>query len=326
MKTVTYSRNFTLPITYWCRNHCGYCSFRSNQPVLMTQEQIREAARREAAKGAVEALVMTGERPDDHPGMRAELNAWGFPTYVDYTRRACEILLEEGLLPHTNIGTLSLDELARLKEVNASMGVMVESLSPAVEAGIAHKFAPTKAAPLRLETVRAAGELQIPFTSGILFGIGERRRERTDTLEALAGLHETYGHLMEVIVQPLNVQEGTPMAGWPEPSIEETLEMVRETRTILPDDVHIQIPPNLIPPVLEAVEAGADDIGGLSDEPDLINPNHPWPDTEGLRKHLAEFDIDLELRLPVYDEFVDRGWHSPIVGAVMASIRPALFC
>ena len=326
MKTVTYSRNFTLPITYWCRNHCGYCSFRSNQPVLMTQEQIREAARREAAKGAVEALVMTGERPDDHPGRRAELNAWGFPTYVDYTRRACEILLEEGLLPHTNIGTLTLDELARLKDVNASMGVMMESLSPAVEAGIAHKFAPTKASALRLETVRAAGELRIPFTSGILFGIGESRRERTDTLEALAGLHETYGHLMEVIVQPLNVQEGTPKAGWPEPSIEETLEMVRETRAILPDDVHIQIPPNLVPHVLEAVEAGADDIGGLSDEPDLINPNHPWPDVEGLRRRLAEFDIDLELRLPVYDEFVERGWHSPTVGAVMASIRPALFC
>ncbi len=116
------------------------------------------------------------------------------------------------------------------------------------------------------------------------------------------------------------------MAGWSEPSDEETLEMVREARAILPDDVHIQVPPNLVPHILEAVEAGADDLGGLSDEPDLINPNHAWPDTEGLRRRLAESDIDLQLRLPVYDEFVERGWYSPSVGAVMASIRPALFC
>lgn len=326
MKTVTYSRNFTLPITYWCRNRCGYCSFRSNDPVLMTQEGIRETARKEAAKGAVEALVMTGEAPDVHPKMRAELNAWGFPTYVDYVRRACEILLEEGLLPHTNIGTLTLGQLAKLKEVNPSMGVMLESLSPAVERGVAHRFAPTKAPALRLETVRAAGELRIPFTSGILFGIGESRADRTRTLEALARLHEAYGHLQEVIVQPLNVQEGTPMADWPEPSKEEVLEMVREARLILPGDIHIQIPPNLIPHVLEAVEAGADDLGGLSDEPDLINPNHPWPDIEALRDYLARHGIDLQLRLPVYDEFIERGWYSPAVGAVMAFFRPALFC
>ncbi|MFQ5913986.1 MAG: 7,8-didemethyl-8-hydroxy-5-deazariboflavin synthase subunit CofG [Nitrospinota bacterium] len=326
MRTVTYSRNFTLPITYWCRDRCGYCSFRSNDPVLMTQGEIREVARKEAAKGAVEALVMTGEAPDVHPKMRAELNSWGFPTYVDYVRRACEILLEEGLLPHTNIGTLSLDQLARLKDVNASVGVMLESLSPAVQSGVAHRFAPTKAPALRVETVRAAGELQIPFTSGILFGIGESREERTRTLEVLARLQEAYGHLQEVIVQPLNAQEGTPMADWPEPSKEEALEMVREARTVLPDDVHIQIPPNLIPHVVEAVKAGTDDLGGLSDEPDLINPNHPWPDIDGLRRHLAGHGIDLQLRLPVYDEFIERGWYSPTVGALMASFRPALFC
>lgn len=325
MKTVTYSRNFTLPVTYWCRNHCGYCSFRSDEPVLMTQEEIRETARREAAKGAVEVLVMTGEQADAHPKMRTELNAWGFSTYVDYIRRACEILLEEDLLPHTNIGTLTLNELDSLKEVNASMGVMLESLSSLVENGLAHRFAPTKSPALRLETVRAAGELQIPFTSGILFGIGESREDRTRTLEALAKLHEAYGHLMEVIVQPLNVQENTPMAEWEEPSKEETLDMVREAREILPGDVHIQIPPNLVPHVLEAVEAGADDLGGLSDEPDLINPNHPWPDIEDLRRHLAEYNLDLQLRLPVYDEYVERGWYSPTVGAVMASFRPALF-
>jgi 7,8-didemethyl-8-hydroxy-5-deazariboflavin synthase CofG subunit len=290
----------------------------------MTQEEIRRTAREEAAKGAVEALVMTGEAPDMHPKMRAELNAWGFPTYVDYARRACEILLEEGLLPHTNIGTLTLDELGKLKDVNASMGVMLESLSPAVQAGVAHRFAPTKVPALRLETVRAAGELEIPFTSGILFGVGETRRERTETLEALARLHESYGHLMEVIVQPLNVQAGIDMADWPEPSKEETLEVVREARDILPDDIHIQIPPNLVPHVLEAVAAGADDLGGLSDEPDLINPNHPWPDIEALRRHLAEYDFDLQLRLPVYDEYLDRGWFSSTVGAVMASFRPAL--
>ncbi|MFQ5691515.1 MAG: 7,8-didemethyl-8-hydroxy-5-deazariboflavin synthase subunit CofG, partial [Nitrospinota bacterium] len=299
MKTVTYSRNFTLPVTYWCRNRCGYCSFRSNDPVLMTQEEIREVARREAAKGAVEALVMTGEAADFHPKVRAELKAWGFETYVDYVGRACEILLEEGLLPHTNIGTLTLEELARLKDVNASMGVMLESLSPAVRSGVAHRFAPTKAPALRLETVRAAGELRIPFTSGILFGIGESRADRTRTLEALARTHEAYGHLQEVIVQPLNVQAGTAMADWPEPSRDEVLEMVREARAVLPEDVHIQIPPNLIGHVVAAVEAGADDLGGLSDEPDLINPNHPWPDIEGMRGHLAGHGIDLQFRLPV---------------------------
>jgi FO synthase subunit 1 len=292
----------------------------------MTLEEIREVAKHEAAKGAVEALVMTGEAPDVHPKMRAQLNSWGFPTYVDYTYRACEILLEEGLLPHTNIGTLTLEQLAKLKDVNASMGVMLESLSPAVQNGVAHRFAPTKVPAMRMETVRAAGELQIPFTSGILFGIGERREERTQTLEALALLHEVYGHLMEVIVQPLNVQADTPMGDWPEPSTGEILEMVREARSILPDDIHIQIPPNLMPHVLEAVDAGADDLGGLSDEPDLINPNHPWPDIEGLRRHLANHDIDLQLRLPVYDEYIERGWFDPTVGAVMAAFRPALFC
>jgi FO synthase subunit 1 len=291
----------------------------------MSQEQIREMAVQEAAKGAIEALVMTGEQADAHPKMRMELSAWGFSSYVEYVHRACEILLEEGLLPHTNIGTLTLDELASLKDVNASMGVMLESLSPVVEKGIAHKFAPTKVPGLRLETVRAAGELQIPFTSGILFGIGESKKDRTDTLEVLANLHETYGHLMEVIVQPLNVQDNTPMSGWEEPTKGETLDMVRVAREILPKDVRIQIPPNLVPHVLEAVMAGADDLGGLSDEPDLINPNHPWPDIEGLRQHLAEHDLELQLRLPVYDEFVERGWYSPTVGAVIASFKPALF-
>ena len=324
MHTVTYSRNFTLPVTYWCRNRCGYCSFRSDEPALLKLSEIRAIAREERKKGAVEALVMTGEQPDVHPKMRGELRSWGFPTYVDYIREVCLLLLDEDLLPHTNIGTLSLDELSRLKDVNASMGVMLEALSPAVERGAAHHQAPTKAPALRVETVRAAGELQIPFTSGILFGIGESWEERRQTLEILAALQEKYGHLQEVIVQPLNPQAGTEMAGWPAPEKAEVLQVIREARAILPPQVHLQIPPNLIPEVLETIEAGADDLGGLSDEPDLINRDRPWPDIEDLRALLAANGLELRLRLPIYDEYIEKGWYSPEVGEAMASHRTAL--
>ncbi|MFQ5894671.1 MAG: 7,8-didemethyl-8-hydroxy-5-deazariboflavin synthase subunit CofG [Nitrospinota bacterium] len=321
LRAITYSRNFTLPVTNWCYNRCSYCSFRQNLPLLLDLEEVERRALEAKGYGAIEALVMTGEGIDLNPRLAGVLRSWGYPSYAAYVARVCQRLLDLGLLPHTNIGTLTQGGLELLGPVNASMGAMLETVSPAA-ARIAHQLAPTKAPAKRLAMLRWAGELRIPFTTGILIGIGESAEERVRALEAIAEVHARYGHIQEVILQPLNPQPDTPMARWPRPPLEALLELIPACRAIMPD-VHVQIPPNLVDELIPLLEAGADDVGGLAHEPDHINPDRPWPKPEALEAALRPHGMRLKLRMPIYEEFVERGWYAPPVAPVLEALCAA---
>ncbi len=306
LRVITYSVNFTLPITNWCVNRCAYCHFRSDAPLLLSLEECGRIGREAYEKGAIEALVMTGEGIDHHPALRRQLAQWGFDSYAAYTAEVCRLCLEIGLLPHTNIGTLEEWEYELLKPYNVSMGMMAETVSPEATR-IAHRAAPTKTPERRLASVEAAGKLGIAFTTGILIGIGERPEERVAGLEAIAGIHSRYGHIQEIIIQPLNPQEETPMARWARPSDGEVAELIAEAHRLMPG-VHVQIPPNLVDDLPRLLRAGADDIGGIAPEPDHINPNRPWPELEELEAAIRGDGMTLRLRMPIYDEFIAASW------------------
>src|SRR3954447_18654683 len=268
-RRVTFSRNLTLSLSRTCRCHCKYCAFATHQPHLHEPDEVEQLIDRAARRQIKELLVLTGEAPDHHPGVRHRLAALGFEDFVAYVVWACERALERGLLPHTNLGVLSREELGRLREVTASQGLMLESVNPGL---VAHQGSPTKHPEQRLETIRAAGELRIPFTSGILVGIGESPQERVDALAALAEVHAEHGHLQEVILQnfvphrryhgeePADIASGAADDYWRtglnappelEPpewatpiDIDEMGRLVREARRLLPG-VGVQIPPNL---------------------------------------------------------------------------------
>ena len=197
-RRVTFSRNVTLSLSRTCVSHCKYCAFQTHQPHLHLPDEVEALLDGAAKRSVKELLILTGDDPGHHPGVRARLAELGFADFVAYVAWCCERALERGLLPHTNLGALSRDELARLREVTASQGLMVESVRDDL---VAHQGSPTKDPGLRLQTIRDAGELKIPFTSGILVGIGESRQDRVDALAALAELHAQHGHLQEVILQ-----------------------------------------------------------------------------------------------------------------------------
>lgn len=314
-RIITYSANFTLATTLWCVNRCGYCSFRSDAPIIMPLDECERVGREAIEEGAVEALIMTGEGIDRHRGLRDQLAGWGFDSYAAYTAELCRRYLDMGLLPHTNIGTLDEWELELLKPYNVSMGMMVETVSPEATR-MAHRAAPTKIPELRLASLEAAGRLGIAFTTGILVGIGERPEERIQALKAIAEIHSRHGHVQEIILQPLNPQAGTPMARWIRPADEEIATLISEVHKLMPG-VHVQIPPNLVDDLPALLEAGADDIGGIAPEPDYINPDRPWPNLAALNDQLARKGMSLRPRMPIYDEFIEAGWcPEPAVAAL----------
>jgi len=315
LRTITYSPNFTLATTLWCVNRCAYCSFRSDAPIMTPMEECERIGRAAIGEGAIEALIMTGEGIDRHRGLRQQLNEWGFESYAAYIAEICRRYLNMGLLPHTNIGTLEEWELKLLQPYNVSMGMMVETVS--IEATrIAHRAAPTKAPELRLASLEAAGRLGIAFTTGILVGIGEKPAERIEALEAIANLHARYGHIQEIILQPLNPQEGTPMARWIRPRDEEIAELIPIVRCLMPG-VHVQVPPNLVDDLPSLLEAGADDIGGIAHEPDYINPSRPWPKLSSLSQQLLHKKMTLRARMPIYEEFINEGWCPPSASSAL---------
>src|ERR671911_733466 len=278
---VTYSPKVFIPLTTLCRDVCHYCTFAENprpgHSAYLSPEEVLAIARAGAAAGCTEALFTLGDKPElRYEVARAELRALGCESTIEYLRRVARRVLEEtGLLPHLNPGVMSREELAALRPVSASMGIMLETLSERLSAkGGPHWASPDKLPARRLETIELAGELLIPFTSGILIGIGETREERLDALEALAAVHARHGHLQEVIVQNFRAKPGTPMADQPEPSLEEHLWTIAAARLLLPGDVAVQAPPNLayddFPRLLDA---GIDDWGGVSPVTiDHVNP------------------------------------------------------
>jgi FO synthase subunit 1 len=252
--------------------------------------------------GCSEALFTLGERPWEVPGFDALLAKAGRLDLIEYLVELCELALETGLLPHTNAGVLEEEELRRLAPYNASMGLMLETTA----AVAAHSGSPGKQPAARREHIARAGRLKIPFTTGILVGIGETMEDRRASLQAIADLHLTYDHIQEVIIQPLDPKPGTGMANALRPSAEELSRVVRLARQLLPASVALQVPPNLADP-LPLVESGADDLGGISPiTPDGINPDSPWPAPEELAMLLDGYR--LRERLPVYPRYVQRMW------------------
>ena len=319
---VTYSPKVFIPLTTLCRDVCGYCTFarppRRGERAYLTEDEVLAIARAGAAAGCTEALFTLGDKPElRYKVARDELAALGCETTLEYLERVARLVLEQtGLLPHLNPGVMSRPELAALRPVAASMGVMLETVAERLGAkGGPHWASPDKDPARRLETIELAGELRIPFTSGILIGIGETRAERLEALEALAALHARHGHLQEVIVQNFRAKPGTRMADQPEPSLEEHLWTIAAARLLLPDSVAVQAPPNLayddFPRLLDA---GIDDWGGVSPVTiDHVNPEAPWPDVVRLGRATRSRQLNLAARLPVYPGHVDRRWLDQLV-------------
>src|SRR3954462_14049481 len=327
-RRVTFSRNLTLSLSRTCRCYCKYCAFATHQPHLHEPAEVERILDGAARRNVKELLVLTGEAPDHHPKVAAKLAELGHADFTAYVAWVCERALERGLLPHTNLGVVSKADLARLREVTASQGLMLESVNPDL---VAHQGSPTKHPERRLETIRAAGELKIAFTSGILVGIGETEEERIAALEALAG----FDHIQEVILQnfvphqsyygqePAEIAEEASkeywrtgighgpqldLPKWASPvSLDDMKRLIAEAKRLLPG-VGIQVPPNLADWWPELVAAGATDLGGLSANGDHISPEHPFPSPHKVRKRLAQDGVALTERLCVYGDYIDPEW------------------
>ncbi len=300
---VTYSRNVFIPLTRTCRNSCHYCGFKKNDGRVMERGEVERFLM--AAKNATEALFTFGERPDENESVKEWLDIRGYGSFTDYVYEMNLLAISHGLLPHTNAGVLERGELKRLKEVNASMGLMLEQ---AVELEC-HSESPGKRPEVRIRTIRDAGKLEIPFTTGILIGIGESREDRIYSLEVIADIADNYGHIQEVIVQNFSPKKGTKMERVKQPSLREMVEAVRYAREIMPERVAVQVPPNLVDSLHPLLSAGANDIGGISEvTPDYINPEHPWPELKKIERSLNGRYV-LRERLPIHPVFVRERWY-----------------
>ena len=309
---ITYSRKIFFPLTNLCRDYCGYCTFRRDPgdpgAHTMTPDEVLEFARAGEKLGCTEALFSLGDKPELlFPEMRETLHHFGYKSTLHYLEAMCELILREtSLLPHPNPGLLSGEWIVRLAAVSPSMGLMLETTNAELLGpGRAHDNAPDKLPAKRLRTIEEAGKQNVPFTTGLLIGIGESVEDRVDTLLAIRALHERYGHIQEVIVQNFRVKPTIPMANWREPSHGDMLRTVAVARLLLPE-VNIQAPPNLSAPYYEElIDAGINDWGGVSPlTPDFINPEKPWPYVEQLRLRTESKGCQLHQRLPVYPEFV----------------------
>ncbi len=311
-KIITYSRKVFLPLTNLCRDYCGYCTFRRDprEPGAhtMTPDEVLEVARSGEKLGCTEALFSLGDKPELlFPDMRETLRHLGYKSTLQYLEAMCELILRETtLLPHPNPGLLSAEWITRLAAVSPSMGLMLETTNDSLlEKGAAHDNAPDKLPSKRLRTIQEAGRQNVPFTTGLLIGIGESLDDRVDTLLAIRDLHDRYGHIQEVIVQNFRAKPGIPMRNWPEPTLGEMLRTVSVARLLMPN-MNIQAPPNLSAPYYDdLLDAGINDWGGISPlTPDFINPEKPWPHVDQLRLRTEAKGYQLQQRLPVYSEFL----------------------
>ena len=294
---VSYSRKVFIPLTHLCRDVCHYCTFAQTPKHVaspyLTIDQVLDTARRGAELGCKEALFTLGEKPElRYRAARDAVGEMGFSSTLDYLREAAGLVYQEtGLLPHLNPGTMTPEEIAMLRPVAPSMGIMLESASTRLtEKGMPHFGSPDKDPALRLATIEEAGKARIPLTSGILIGIGETRRERMESLLALRDLHFEYGHLQEIIIQNFRAKPNTKMAMAPEPDLDELLWTIAVARILFGPSMNIQAPPNLSPGVLEQlIRAGINDWGGVSPlTPDFVNPEAPWPQLDKLKRKLRQ--------------------------------------
>jgi 7,8-didemethyl-8-hydroxy-5-deazariboflavin synthase CofG subunit len=326
---ITYSRKVFIPLSNLCRDYCGYCVFRRDPgdpgAHTMTPDEVMDVARSGQKLGCTEALFSLGDKPESlFPEMRETLRQLGYHSTLQYLEAMCELVLRETtLLPHPNPGLMSAEWIRRLAAVSPSMGLMLESTNVnLLQPGAAHDNAPDKLPARRLRMIEEAGKQGVPFTTGLLIGIGESMKDRVDTLLAIRDLHERYGHIQEVIVQNFRAKPGIPMQDSPEPSLGEMLRTVAVARLLLPG-VNLQAPPNLSAPYYdELLAAGINDWGGISPlTPDFINPEKPWPHLEQLRVRTKAKGFKLEPRLPVYPEFIPRVLARP--GLLAERVRTA---
>lgn len=327
-RTISFSRKVFIPLTKLCRDVCHYCTFaerpRAGHAAYLSADEVLAIARAGEAAGCTEALFTLGDKPElRYRAAEEALAALGHETTISYLRAMCALVLKEtSLLPHANPGVMTREEIAALREVSASQGVMLESTSERLcEPGGVHYGSPDKRPAARLETIRLAGELAVPFTTGILIGIGETRGERLDALAAIRDLHLQYGHIQEVIVQNFRAKPDTKLARADEPGLDDLLWSIAAARLVLPTDVHVQAPPNLSPGVYQQlIGAGIDDWGGVSPvTPDHVNPEAPWPELDALARRTAEMGKILVARLPVYPTWIadpDRWLHPKVAPRV----------
>ncbi|HTY91237.1 MAG TPA: 7,8-didemethyl-8-hydroxy-5-deazariboflavin synthase subunit CofG [Methanocella sp.] len=302
---VTYSKNVFIPVTNMCRNNCGYCGFRrdagSKDAFIIRPEVAHDTLKKAAGLGCLEALFTYGDAPSD-PLFFKELGKYGYMDLTDYVYDLCLDAIGLGMLPHTNGGVLPFAELEKLRGVNASMGLMLETTAELP----AHRLSPLKRPSVRLEFMERAGKLKIPFTTGILVGIGETWDDRRESLEAIRDLHKKYDHIQEVIVQNFVPKPETRMGSTEPPGVEDMIRVLRMAREILPADIELQAPPNLTSHLPEFLRAGAGDIGGISPvTEDYINPECRWPTLD----ELGAMGLKLRERLPLYPKYVKKGWY-----------------
>ena len=329
---ISYSRKVFIPLTMLCRDVCHYCTFakppKPGQKAFMTREEVLAVARAGAEAGCHEALFTLGDKPEQRYAVaRKELAELGHETTISYLAEMMKAVLDEtGLLPHANPGVMTREEIAQLRTVSVSQGIMLESTSrDLLKKGATHYGSPDKDPIVRLETIRAAGELKVPFTSGILIGIGETRADRIESLLALRALHLEFGHIQEIIVQNFRAKPDTKMANWPDATLDDLLWSLAIARIIFGPAMNIQAPPNLSPEVYpKLVAAGLNDWGGVSPvTPDHVNPEKPWPQLDDLAAKTADTGKTLVARLAVYPEYaldpvrwLDSAVHTPTIQSI----------
>tara|TARA_B100000674_G_scaffold165312_2_gene132649 strand:+ start:1109 stop:3562 length:2454 start_codon:yes stop_codon:yes gene_type:complete len=336
---VTYSKKIFIPLTNLCRDVCHYCTFakapKKVEKPYMSFEEIVSLAQQGKEMGCKEALFTLGEKPElRYKTARDFLKANGFNTTIEYLTEAAQLVFDEtGLLPHMNPGTLSVDECASLRQVAPSMGMMLESASDRLcEKGMPHFGSPDKKPSVRLETLRETGRQRIPFTTGILMGIGETRQERIESLLKIRDIHEEYGHIQEIIIQNFRAKLGTKMKNAPEPSLNDLLWTLSVARLLFGAKMSVQVPPNLSPGNINPLlEAGINDWGGVSPlTPDHVNPEAPWPHLDKLSKDTEKAGKTLAERLTIYPDYIREGdwvdskFMTPILELVDAEYLPKM--
>jgi FO synthase len=312
-KKITYSRKVFAPLTNMCRDTCGYCTFvkhpNSLEANIMTPDEVLRVARKGEQTGCKEILFSLGEKPEiRYAKARKMLNKLGYSSMTNYLRDMCAMVLDETtLLPHVNAGTLSDNEIDQLKPVSASMGMMLETVSRRLSRkGEPHYACPDKVPLQRLRTLERAGQKKVPFTTGLLIGIGETWEERVDSLTAINEIHKRYGNIQEVIIQNFQTKPDIEMANHPEPSLEDMLRTIATARILLDDSISIQAPPNLSLRHIHYLKAGINDWGGISPVTiDFINPQHSWPEIRELEESTSSAGYKLHERLTVYPNFLD---------------------
>lgn len=311
-KIVTYSKNVFIPLTNACRNRCSYCGFRSSRPQIMSRAEVEAVLDEGRKNGCKEALFTLGEKPEENKEIKAKLLAGGYSSITEYLSDLCRAAIARGLLPHSNLGVVEREELKVLKEVNASMGLMLESSSARLcDRGMPHEKSPGKLPELRIAMIEDAGKLKIPFTTGLLIGIGETDKEVVESLEVIRGVDKRYGNIQEVILQNFKPKKGTPMQSAREPPLSRMVRALKAARSVLPD-ASIQIPPNLNPSTWQRfLLMGANDLGGVSPTTkDYINPEADWPKIEEMEAAVRKTGMLLRERLCIYPKFIKKGWYS----------------